>query len=358
MQISEKEPSAALSPCSLLGGEDEPDILLEFVDFSRMVTGSERVYLDEIPWGIKKDLAMPKDKAPGSVNQYTRQDEGLIASNLFWYCSFVQKFPLTLTATTCLQKKEVMLDKRISSHFVNNMKSFRLNMTPGKQGEVPMLDTQNALTHCFFFSSHQCLRMVRMFVSHVNCLDTGPQNLLKKDLESNWKKVFDMNPFGKAGLWTTRLGPSMQLFVEGNRLMRVKKQQSKKEAESESELAAENKSGIYTYYFTSTVFDLCKLLRNCFVHFEEIKDHAVRDEMCPKGYDDNTLLRYFTLRYPALIVTIFEVCTKYGIAVKKADNIKTLTSFGADAVFNSNEVVTDEQVKEETNRLAKRSRHW
>lgn len=345
---------------------NEREIFVHFIGFPEITLGSKRIY-DSVPWGISKDLSLPKLTAKGELPYYTDDDEVSIAARLFEYCSRVLKFPNTKRARTVADKAMLKDDKRISGNFINMNNSLRLNLTPGSGSPSP-LNIGNIRSHCFFYSSSQTVSMVETLVSYTDSLPDSERTALKKHMTNKQSHVFDdttFDPIEKKLLydWSLRLGAVLKQFIEGQKSLFNKKKndpnaqvRSGSTTLSQSEQVGGNRVGVYTIYFTYSLYSLLKLIRNLKVHWDELMC-ALKQELCGSdNYNATSFIKYFSIRYPGLFLTVYEITALQDISNFPCNpKIRALPIYGyakqgKDYKITETEYVSEEDIITETNK--------
>lgn len=137
---------------------------VQLLDLSQIAAGS-RVAFTEIPWGVKNKLTKAKDIDHTIVNFYDRNDELMIAGGLFDHFKKSAEFPGLREASTGPEKERIVQDEFVSSHFLNMLKSLRINLSPA-DGKAPLfVDADAALKHCFFYTADDTMLLLNSFTS-------------------------------------------------------------------------------------------------------------------------------------------------------------------------------------------------
>lgn len=281
--------------------------MIQYVRYTHITCGKKRRYEDE-PWGFRLGLVTHNYNEPDSVNYYTCDHEAVIAASMFFSAQQKGRSPNSQPAKTVEERKQVMDDQRVSAHFVNMSRSLLLNMS----GENPILNVHTALDHCVFFTADQTLSMIAAAVSGINKHPYGSD--LRKSLTNALNNMSylcytEFTPSNRRN-WKSRLGPKLIQYVEGSESNSVLCSSDK----TESEKIAASASGVSTNFNTSAFISLLKLVRNVYCHWGETDD-IVKLEICGLGgYSADTLLSYFTLRYPMLVTLVWDFCSIHGIA--------------------------------------------
>lgn len=212
-------------------------------------------------------------------------------------------FPALQQAASVLEKEMIRRDRHISSHFLNMYESFRCNIIYGLSKPQPnTMNICNATQHCFFFTPEETLSMIEAFSYDM----LFHESEVLDDLKNRTKNVFTETN------WLCRLGPTLSAYVKEQRLLKKRYLEvyEVEDAPAAEEDTASNKSKIYTNYDTCLLKFLLVLMRNLYQH----RNLSVMKEIF-EGSKFNTerFLQYFTIRFPGLIVTIYELCAKYKI---------------------------------------------
>lgn len=334
-----------------------------------MTFGDKRAYEVE-PWGIRKGLIVKSDDWDVTESYYTRTDETMIASNLFKYCCDDLRFLNTKQARTIFEKRAVVDGRHISSHFLNMMTSLRLNLyTNGTT--PPAMDINTALDHIFFYTPTECLDMNDTFVCHIGSLVKEEFKDIHRKFQRKWAHIFTEkvpHPTDNTKTladWFSRLGPSVKQLIVGSSRLQYKKTHPAAAMHtssytSESEKIAETPAAIYTVYTTTDATQLLKLMRNLRVHWGDY-NLVVKTEICQQTvFDADKFLKYFTVRYPGLFLTIYEFCCEWGIGkIALNTNIKFLPSLkdakGQEYKIVHSEYVSDDEILEAKNKIATNS---
>lgn len=342
-------------------GKTRTELMLKLSDYSEITDGDQRVFIHP-PFGYAmKHLPVN----PQRKDVYTAADELEIAAMSFKHLQDTAKNNTTfenlkflVRAVTAIQKREVLGDQRISAHFINLMSSFAQNMKASdKQKPGAALTIKSIFSHCLFFEPAESLEMIASLCSYAKALNEGEYATFKNKLRHLSGNLYIEKQSALAvpphAEWFTRLGPSLQNYVESH--IKLARTRGNTESMSDVETIAENRCNIYTLYNVSEPLHLLNLIRNVWVHWLEV-GNAVRTEIIQSSEKDpEEILKYFTLRYPGLIVTIYEFMSHEGIAsIKKNTELKKMrprVSLSEEGVINNiSEIVSDHQVIAEKQR--------
>lgn len=233
------------------------------------------------------------------------------------------------------------------------------------------MDSQSVLDHVFFYSSAECLDMIDLIVCYISSLkEKDKYKEIVKRLGKTWRCIFTEqvpHPTDKTkslGDWFSRIGPQVKTCMVGWQSLKYKKDNpsaaSASSPHSESEKLAETAKGIYSKNNTTDVLHLLKLIRNLRVHWTEL-NLVIRNELCKQAILDNDkFLQYFTIRYPGLILTLYEFCSEEGMGGISANkNLVILPSYrynqAGEFRIVASEYLSEDQILQMQNQLARKS---
>lgn len=318
IRISTGDPQAGSQ-----GGPKTTPLLVHLVDFSELTQDTKRIY-GEAPWGIKSNLGTEKDKSPINTNEYTAADEILITASLFFYCQGRgNEYPFITAALTGVQMRQIEKDEWVSGHFLNMMKSFYMNIYPNGPTAVAPLTIETALEHCLFYTAAESLQMIRSFIIYVGNLGNSFE-ACRNALGRKWRNLFDetVDVENSRGLaeWKSKLGPKLQAYVLEQ--IELSREASKAAQSPDVQSTSSKRSAPFTEYKLTDVLSIYRLIRNLEAHWSSL-DQDLRYELVDGvSFSQEQFLLYFTMRFPGLIITLFEYCSLYGV-----DPIRTNISF-------------------------------
>lgn len=186
-----------------------------------------------------------------------------------------------------------------SSDYIIRFRSLVENLDRGSG--TKLLET--ALSHVFFYTPQQVLDLIRRVVDDKVVFDN----------DDNARKYV----LGGPGCWRDRLCKHLKKYVDEEKEMkRAFKQQSgispglNKSTPSLPPSSTTSSMWRHCDYNLDSLFDLLRLIRNVDSHYQEIQGRAPKNEieknmLSAVGTKPESFLRYFTLRYPALVTVVW-----------------------------------------------------
>lgn len=334
------------------GSGNTTDLLLQIVDFSVLTRGKERVYKEK-PFGFVKQINLQGSSRAGI---YDVHDELRFAA--LWFPCVQRNSGLykqqsgndisyLMPPISKADRSEVTNYRRVSSHFLNMLKSFTRNITrqPGDTRN-PALNVNNFHTHCLFYSSTQIINMICDLVAYSQTLKFDDYGEFKRRVRGRYLSIFTERPPAKIpnqkpkAEWMFRLDRDLQAFVKSN--IKLSEAKGNTDQLSAEDTIAEHRGTMFTKYGIDEPLHLYCLIRNLWVHWEGIDPVSKQGISYSCIKDPGEFLRYFTLRYPGLVTTAFEMMSLVGI--EPVPSNYALVHISAVEMLTSSDYVSDDPI--------------